>query len=378
MAAPGGTTARTIAMALTPRAHRNAPAITPAVLPLAALATLAAVAVAPPARAQGAGQQPSREAAPGADDARAKARARYLEGVELVKKAQWADALAAFEASAKLYPHATTTFNIGACERALGRYARARGTLSRALAESEAAGGQMPEGLVADAKAFVGEIDRILAHVTVTLQPADAAITVDGRPLAVSEAQGGRPSLIAGTRPPGPGTPPPAPTFELTLDPGAHVLTLARKGYTDAVVNRTFAPGSRSSLSLSLDRLPATLRITASERGALVRVDEVDVGPAPVDVLRPAGSYRVAVGKPGFVAYQAQVAVKPGEEVKLSARLVPEKTSIAEKWWFWTGVAAAVAGGVAITFAATRPEPEPPPFQGGTTGWVVTPQRFGF
>jgi hypothetical protein len=235
----------------------------------------------------------------------------------------------------------------------------------------------MPEGLTSDAKAFVGEIDRLLAHVTVTLQPPDAAVTVDGRPLERLDAPGARPSLVAGTLPPGPGAPPPAPSFELTLDPGAHVVTLSRKGYTDVVVNRTFAPGSTGALRLELEKLPATLRITSTEAGAIVRVDDADVGPAPVDVLRPAGSYRVVVGKPGFVAYQAQVAVKPGEEVKLRATLVLEKTSIAETWWFWTGAAAVLAGGAALTFALTRPEPEPPPFNGGSTGWVVVPQRAG-
>jgi hypothetical protein len=312
-----------------------------------------------------------------AQDEKAEARTLYLKGVDLVQQAHWAEALAAFESSAKLFPHATTTFNIGACERALGRYARARGTLSRALEESAASGGQMPEGLISDAKAFIGEIDGLLAHVTVTLEPADAAITVDGRPLQALSAGGGRPSLVAGTLPPGPGAAPPSPSFELTLDPGAHVITISRKGYTDVVVNRTFAPGSKGALRLLLEKLPATLRITSTETGAIVRVDDADVGPTPVDVLRPAGSYRVVVGKAGFVDYQAQVAVKPGEEVKLRATLVAEQTSIAEKWWFWTGAAAVLAGGIALTVVLTRPEPEPPPFDGGNTGWVVVPQRFG-
>ncbi|MCC6557319.1 MAG: PEGA domain-containing protein [Polyangiaceae bacterium] len=357
------------------RRSSSALASPPAAVALAAFAAFAALA--PPSAAQEA--KPAAAAgAPEGEGAKAEARGLYVKGVDLVQKAQWAEALSAFEASAKLYPHPTTTFNIGACERALGRYARARGTLSRALAENEAGGGgQMPEALASDARAFIGEIDRLLAHVTVTLEPGDAAISVDGRPLEVLSASGGRPSLVAGTLGPGPGARPPAATFDLTLDPGAHVVTLDRKGYTQQVVNRTFAPGSTSSLRLELEKLPATLRVTSSEAGALVRVDDVDVGPAPVDVLRPAGSYRVVVGKAGFVAYEAQVAVKAGEEAKLRATLVPEKTSIAEKWWFWTGAAAVLAGGVALTFALTRPEPEPPPFDGGNTGWVVVPQRFG-
>src|SRR6187549_2520748 len=75
-------------------------------------------------------QQPSEAPATSApDDPRiVEAQALYERGVVQVVKAQWAEALASFEGSAKLRPHPTTTFNVGACERALGRYARARST----------------------------------------------------------------------------------------------------------------------------------------------------------------------------------------------------------------------------------------------------------
>jgi hypothetical protein len=33
---------------------------------------------------------------------------------------------------------------------------------------------------------------------------------------------------------------------------------------------------------------------------------------------------------------------------------------------------------VAITYAATRPAPKPPPLEGGSTGWVAQPARFRF
>lgn len=312
-----------------------------------------------------------------ADDVKVQARSRYLDGVALVQKVQWSDALAAFEASAKLYPNAATTMNIGACERALGRYVRARATLQRALSESVAAGGSLPESSVAEATGFISEIDRVLARVSVTLEPASATIAVDGRPLAV-QAGDGASFLAAGVLPPGPGAPAPSSRFDLVLDPGTHVITLSRKGFTDAVVNRTFAPGSRSALELKLDLLPATIRVTASQPGALVKVGDRDVGPAPVDVLRPAGAYRVVVEKKGFLPYTAQVAVKPGEETKLRATLLVDEPSVLSRWWFWTGAAAVVAGGVVLTYALTRPEPQPPAYDGGNTGWVVQPSAVRF
>src|SRR5438874_2107550 len=77
---------------------------------------------------------------------------------------------------------------------------------------------------------------------------------------------------------PGKGAPPPAATFYLELDPGLHVFTLTRRGFGDAVVRQHFAPGSRTELRLEVERLPATLHVQASEPGAVVSVDEVDVG----------------------------------------------------------------------------------------------------
>jgi hypothetical protein len=313
------------------------------------------------------------------EETKAQARTNYVEGVKLVQRAQWSEALAAFEASAKLFPNAATTLNMGACERALGRYVRARSTLSRALAESAAAGNVLPESSVVEAKGFIAEIDHILARVTLTVDPPEATITIDGRPLArTEEPAAARPIVAAGVLPPGPGTPPPAPTFDVVLDPGAHVITLARKGFTDVVVNRTVAPGSATTLELKLDRLPATLKISSTQTGAIVKVDQSDVGPTPVDVLRPAGAYHVTVNKLGFLPYDAQVTVQPGEEVKLSAALLEDKPSIAKKWWFWTTIAAVIGGGVAVTYVATRPKPPPPPYDGGSANWVVKPAGFRF
>lgn len=100
-------------------------------------------------------------------------------------------------------------------------------------------------------------------------------------------------------------------------------------------------------------------------------VNGVDVGMAPVDVPRAPGKYKVVVTKDGFVPHAMVVDVFAGQDPKLDANLVPETTPITKRWWFWTGLAAVVAGGVAITYAATRPDPVPPDFQRGNTGWLV-------
>jgi len=303
---------------------------------------------------------------------RAQAREHYISGVSHVRAARWSEALEAFEKSASLHPNATTSFNIGACERALGRYTQARSTLRRSLREAPAGG--MPDATKQEAAAFLQQIDVLLATLDVTLDPPGAALLIDGRPLAPVDGEKGR--FIAGVLKPGVGIPLGQSRFNVVLNPGAHVVTVSRKGYEDVVVNRSVAPGEKGELRLELSRLPATLRVRSSEPDALVRVNDRDVGPTPIDVRRPPGSYRVIVSKDGFIDYESDVSVKAGEQLDLSASLVVDEPSVFSRWWFWTGAVTVVAGGAVLTYALTRPDPEPPPYDGGSSGWVVFPSSL--
>src|SRR4030095_15270480 len=106
----------------------------------------------------------------------------------------------------KIKAHAITTYNMAACERAIGRYTRARRLFLRALEQHRASpSGELPETLLAQTQTFVGEIDGLLAHVTMTVVPEGGAIAIDGRPLEQlnKSARGRRAAYVAGTRDPG-------------------------------------------------------------------------------------------------------------------------------------------------------------------------------
>jgi hypothetical protein len=307
-----------------------------------------------------------------------RAREAYQKGVAHVKRQEWSEALSAFEDSARHNPHATTTFNVGACERALGNYTRARVAYKKALTEGARNPDQLADALRAEATAVTQQLESLLSRVIVRLEPKEARISVDGRPLAVEKIGGKRPVLVAGVERPNLGRPAPASEFEIVLNPGAHVITISRKGFGDAVVNKSFAPGSTTDLPISLSRLPATLRISSNIDGALVRVDDADMGPTPVDVLRPPGSYRIEVQKAGYDPFEASVNVRAGELSAQRATLRPESRPITKTWWFWTAAAAVVVGGVVTTYVLTRPEPEPPPYERGNTGWLAEPSAARF
>lgn len=98
----------------------------------------------------------------------------------------------------------------------------------------------------------------------------------------------------------------------------------------------------------------------------------------PVDVSRPAGSYPVVVRKVGYDPYRADIALQPGQDLNLRATLLEHHDPITKTWWFWAGAALVVSGGITATYFLTRSDPEAPPYDGGTTGWVAKPAAFSF
>jgi len=310
--------------------------------------------------------------APPADsgDRVAEARRLFSTGTQLVREARWHEALTAFTASYARVRHPVTLFNVGACERALGHYTRARDAFARALASgadpASDDGGAPPAALAGELRTLLAELDRLLVHADVTLEPADARVAVDGRPLTPVER-----TLWAGLAEPGAGAPLPAARVELVLDPGSHLVTLQRPGYADAVVRLTVAPGERRALPLALDRLPARLSIVSNRPRTVVTVDDVDVGVAPLDLSRPPGRYRVALRGAGLVPYRTEVTLAPGQELTLRGTLAEARTSIVRRWWFWTAAGVVVTGVALGAYFGARAA-ETPRVDGGGLGWAVS------
>jgi hypothetical protein len=200
-------------------------------------------------------------ASPAEDATTAEARALFNEGTEKARGGDWAVALTAFERSDALHRHAVTTYNIGFCERALGRYTRARKLLANALAENAAHGGlQLPEDLGRAARAYLAELESQIGHAVVTVSPEGASVLVDGRPLERAVTDGPRPVLWAGTRDPGAAEPVPASTFQLDLDPGTHVFVVSKASYRENASTWTIQPGNEASVGVTL--APATTEPT--------------------------------------------------------------------------------------------------------------------
>jgi hypothetical protein len=303
------------------------------------------------------------------DETTAQARDEFMKGTAAVKAGQWSEALLHFEKAQSIKPSPVAMFNIGYCQRAMGRYVLAKTAFDKALADPAG----MPEAQLEEAKTFSSELEKALARVKITIDPPTTRIAIDGRPL-VPLKEGDNKVLVAGVAPAGEGTTPPSATFEVVIDPGPHLISASFPGHANVLMNRTIAAESREEIPLKLSELPATIHVESDQTRSVVMVEGRDVGLAPVDITRPAGKYRVQVQKKGFQSYEAVLTLAPGQKANMTARMTIEKQSITQKWWFWGGAAAIIAGGITATYLLTRPDPQPPAYNSGSLGWVATPK----
>jgi len=167
--------------------------------------------------------------------------------------------------------------------------------------------------------------------------------------------------------------------------------------------------GSLGGAFRSIGEQVGRLEVLGGVTGAVVRLGASEIGTLPL-----AGPVTVLVGRtpleviaPGFAPFSTEVTVRAGELTRQSVTLspraapTPEQTardapastvdattsdpssppqtptdggSIATRWWFWTIVGVAVAGGIVATVLITRDGEVEPPL-GGTLG-VATALSF--
>jgi hypothetical protein len=182
------------------------------------------------------------------------ARAAFEKGAKLAAEERWLDALGEFETSAKLRPHATTTYDIGYCLRALGRATEARKYFRKALAQDIGAGGnELTAELRASATRYIEDAKEKIATPLIAIDPPDATVTVDGRPLEAAEEG----HYLAGTRPPGPGETVTKPAgFVIELDAGPHEIVVAAPDGRSKVVHELFLPGSVQTVRIEVPPTP--------------------------------------------------------------------------------------------------------------------------
>ena len=126
---------------------------------------------------------------------------------------------------------------------------------------------------------------------------------------------------------------------------------------------------------------PACAALAEQLRAAGLRPDVV-VGPAMGGIVI---GYELArqLGVPGIfterdadgkMSLRRGFTLSPGERASVRAHLEVERIPLTKRWWFWASAAGVLATAAVVTYAVTRPTPEPVPYDGGSAGWVVQPR----
>jgi hypothetical protein len=197
--------------------------------------------------------------------ARETARARLVEGVELLRQKQFAQALTKFDEAYALVPSANIFYDRGLAYQGLGRDADAVEAFDAFLAGADHA----PAGTREKAAHEREALRERVATLAVTSDPPGAEISVDGRRRGVTPLSGA-----------------------LYIDAGPHEVA-ARNTSNGIVTTERIVAAPRETVRLTL-RFGAAEAQTSSPKWAPAGAPQPNPAAALVDARRPAGS-----GEPG-------------------------------------------------------------------------------
>ncbi len=232
-----------------------------------------------------------------ADDTNfAEARRHFEAGVAAMQAENWTRALEAFEHSHQLRRSAAASLNLGITLHRLGRLLESRVRLQEFFELATPTQRQTHE---AETQRLMGEINRRVGRIRITaLEPAHAALTVDGRRVTLNDTQ------------------------EVTVDPGDRTLRAEAAGFQPFTRQVGVGPGVTESLAVRLEPVPAP--------------------PPPVVTVTPAPAINTAA---------VMAPVLPPRPASSG--------SILTRWWFWTGVGVVAGATVGVIWANRRTEPLP-------------------
>ncbi|TAK30666.1 MAG: PEGA domain-containing protein [Myxococcaceae bacterium] len=269
--------------------------------------------------------------APAGAQQRSEAEVRYERGVALFTARNYEGALLEFQRSLALSGGVDLLFNIGRTYQAMGRYAEAAQTIDEYLRRAR----DLPPERRQEVSRMLTTLRGFIAHLRVRVTPADATVTLDGESVS-------RERLASA----------------LTVNPGRHVVTAQRSGYTTTAEPVVVASGESRDVTVSLSAAPAslgegTLVLRNAPASAVLRVDGV-VARSPVRL--PVRTHRIELGAPGFASWRGEVLIEPQRSRVLTAHM--ERARGLSPRWFILGAcatgAAALVGGVfgGLTLAA--------------------------
>ena len=245
----------------------------------------------------------------------------------LMDDTKFADAYALYVQAYSIDPDPALLYNEGRALQAMGDYPAALEKLQRFAAVAP------PDKL-----ALVPGLSDLIADVRARLSTLVVSCNVPAARVLLRDRMLG---VVQGKR-------------SFSVRAGAAVVDVEADGYEPYKKDIELPAGGALEVAASLVAKAdfATLGIRAQPQGTLVLVDTVPLGPAPVDAHLAPGTHTIDLRHDGYVSESLPVTMGKGERRTMDVTL-HEPPPVWAKWWFWTGVGVAIAGGVAIGIAVT-------------------------
>ena len=251
------------------------------------------------------------------------------QGNEAMLGMRYSDALASYQQALHLSPEsAGLNYSIARAYQFLGEYPDAL----RALESFE-------KDATPETKAKVGKLDALYAQ----LRPRVATLKL------ACKAPGARVLLrdkVIGTTP----LPP------TRLPSGAATIQIELEGFFTESRDVVLPGGGELAIEVTLSRKSTSglLSIRSEPVGALVALDGKEIGTSSpkLEVTVPAGSHELVVRREGYDDARVPIVLDAGAKREVAVPLEKSR-SILSRWWFWTAVGGAVAGGIVLTCALT-------------------------
>ncbi|MFO0562840.1 MAG: PEGA domain-containing protein [Polyangiales bacterium] len=279
------------------------------------------------------------------DAARARALPHFQEGLRLAEAQQWAEALAEFNRARSEFATTNVLFNVGYCQRALGQYVEALGTLRQFVASSESAAHPRRDEAVSIVTELEARIGRVRVRVRDDLR-AGVELSIDGRSVRLE----------------------PNGELSIAVNPGSHTVQARHAGFVALFEDRAVRPGEIVTIEVALRRLPTRLIVRANVDGSAVLLDGASMGSAPFEAEVEPGRRVLEVRSAGYISHRSTLNLVTGTPARITVDLQREPVSVVRRWWFWTAIGAGVVG---TATAAALIAMGPPPYDGGSLRWVI-------
>jgi tetratricopeptide (TPR) repeat protein len=281
------------------------------------------------ALAQGPKKAPAAPAPPPEPTPAARAATFASDGNQAMLTMRYADALSAYQKALELAPEDVGLYySVARAEEFLGDFPAALAALEAFDARAT------PES-----KARVGKLDDLFAELRPRVATLDLTCSQAGARVLV------RDKVVGAT---------PLPPTRLAA--GASTVQLELEGFFTEKRDVVLPGGGTLKLDVPLHPRSSAglLNVSSDPTGARVVVDGKELGTASpaLEVALAAGSHVLTASHDGYDDAKLALVMAPGATRDVTVALEPSR-SIFTRWYFWTAVGVAVAGGVALTYALT-------------------------